>query len=122
MFYLVFIHGILKSTGQFPIIYQPAAKIRPCITKIKKILTNRNYTFYAYRQTPMDLILGKLLHSLRPSAIISGNIGCPIYIWNYFSPGMAVPPCRICGEAYFIYAATGNLRRTQPSGKKTIYG
>jgi len=29
---------------------------------------------------------------------------------------------RVCGEAYFMYAAAGNPRRTQSSGKKTIYG
>jgi hypothetical protein len=29
---------------------------------------------------------------------------------------------RVCGEAYFMYAAAGNPRRTQSSEKKTIYG
>ena len=29
---------------------------------------------------------------------------------------------RVCGEAYFMYAAAGNPRRTPPSGKKTICG
>jgi len=28
----------------------------------------------------------------------------------------------ICGEAYFMYAAAGNPRRTQASEKETIYG
>jgi hypothetical protein len=29
---------------------------------------------------------------------------------------------RVCGEAYFMYAAAGNPRRTQASEKETIYG
>ena len=29
---------------------------------------------------------------------------------------------RVCGETYFLYVAAGNPRRTQPGGKKTIYG
>jgi hypothetical protein len=29
---------------------------------------------------------------------------------------------KVCGEAYFTYAAVGNLRRTPPRGKKAIYG
>ena len=29
---------------------------------------------------------------------------------------------RVCGEAYFMYAAAVNPRRTQSNGKKAIYG
>ena len=29
---------------------------------------------------------------------------------------------KVCGEAYWSYAAAGNLRRTPASGKKAIYG
>ena len=29
---------------------------------------------------------------------------------------------RVCGEAYYTYAAAGNPRRTQFSGKMAIYG
>jgi len=29
---------------------------------------------------------------------------------------------RVCGEAYFMYAAAGNPRRTQSSVKRAIYG
>jgi hypothetical protein len=29
---------------------------------------------------------------------------------------------RVCGETYFLYVAAANPRRTQPGGKKTIYG
>ncbi len=29
---------------------------------------------------------------------------------------------RVCGEAYSVYVATGNPRRTRYNAKKTIYG
>jgi len=29
---------------------------------------------------------------------------------------------KVCGEAYYTYAAAGNPRRTQFSGEKAIYG
>ena len=41
----------------------------------------------------------------------------------FFAGHGRIPPLGgICGEVYLMYAAAGNPRRTQSSGKKTIYG
>ncbi len=54
-------------------------------------------------------VLSKLRTSFKKAEVKSRNFYCG-------------GRTRICGEAYSVYVATGNPRRTPYSAKKTIYG
>jgi len=54
--------------------------------------------------------------------IHNGKMGTARFLFINEHPLSGSRPHRVFGEAYFLYAAAGNPRRTQIRAKSAIYG